>query len=121
MSERNRQFVGDLLFSMGMSPPEDGAKGESVSLVETFKVSHGYQIIGRALERMVLDRFSKMYVRDRKAMQAESDLLALLEEEEEKVEKKKDKKKKASVEKAAARQESGAAADGAAAAAKEAA
>ena len=65
----------------------------NLSIVNTFKVSHGYQIIGRGLERIILSRFNGIYMRDRKAKQAERDLLALLEEEE-KVEKKKDKKKK---------------------------
>ena len=110
MSERNRQFVGDLLFSMGMTPGGEGSRGD-VSIVDTFKVSHGYQIIGRALERIILTRFSGMFVRDRQAMEAESDLLALLEEEEEKQEKKKDKKKKQCIEKASAKETIGAATD----------
>lgn len=78
MSDRNRQFVGDLLFG-----PHAEGKGASnhQSVVKTFRTSHGYQILGKCVERLILLRFSQAYAREEGARRSEEELYALLEEE----------------------------------------
>jgi hypothetical protein len=43
MDEKNKQFVGNLLFGQGGANPQAGGPG---SVVETFNVNEGYQILG---------------------------------------------------------------------------
>lgn len=91
MTERNRQFVGDLLFGPA-GDNKTNANGQS--LAKTFKTSHGYQILGRTIERLLMVRFSDAYRKEEGARKSEEELYALLEEEDREKEKEKQKKEK---------------------------
>ena len=47
MSDTNKKFVGDILFGQMGENKEIGAKG---SVIEEYRVRHGFQIIGRTVE-----------------------------------------------------------------------
>ena len=91
MTERNRQFVGDLLFGPA-GDQKSNANGLSIS--KTFKTSHGYQILGRTIERLLMVRFSDAYRKEEGARKSEEELYALLEEEDREKAKEKQKKEK---------------------------
>ena len=80
MTEKNRQFLGDLLFGAG-GDGNGSVPPAGQSIVKTFKISHGYQILGKCLERMIMLRFSQAYAREEGARKSEEELYALLEEE----------------------------------------
>ena len=46
VNEKNKQFVGDLLFGQSHKDPANGVAG---SIVDTFRVNRGYQILGKGL------------------------------------------------------------------------
>jgi hypothetical protein len=98
ISNDNRQFVGDLLFSMGATSNSKDEVGRLAgAMVDSLRVRHGYQVLGKFLRRIVLCRFRDLFLKDRAAKKAANDLLALLDEEDVKEvsSKKKKKEKKA--------------------------
>ncbi|KAG5192936.1 hypothetical protein JKP88DRAFT_260827 [Tribonema minus] len=98
--EKNKQFVGDLLFgsaatgsggssagstdtpSGGGGGGGGGADSEHSSIVTTMKVTHGCQVLGRSLHDMVAARLSRAWLADVRARASAAELLASLEAEE---------------------------------------
>jgi len=76
--DKNKQFVGDLLFghANNEAPTQPG------SIVESHKVLHGYQVLGRTLEMMGRQRVWNGYLAELTARANERALLAALLEEE---------------------------------------
>ena len=52
--ERNRKFVGDLLFGPSPHTGSKAASDSTQSIVKTFTISHSFQLVGRILERLIL-------------------------------------------------------------------
>lgn len=46
VTEKNKQFVGDLLFGHATGNREGGAAGVAGSIVETFRFNRGCQVLG---------------------------------------------------------------------------
>jgi hypothetical protein len=101
LEEKNKQFVGDLLFGHATND----VRQQGGSIVQTFRVNHGYQILGRLLEILVKNRLGDAWSAEIHARENEEALLASLEAEETKKTKKEKKKKKKKAKKQETRDE----------------
>jgi len=101
LEEKNKQFVGDLLFGH-TAIGDTGGDGPRKSVVEITRHLHGFELLRQATESHVWEALCQSWNAENRAKQAEEDLLASLEAEEEggkksdkkKVNKKKQKKEK---------------------------
>lgn len=57
-------------------------EGQPLSVIEAFRISGGYQVLGQTMERLVRERVRARWLGEVKARQHERDLLAALEAEE---------------------------------------
>lgn len=78
--ERNKKLVGDILFRTG-SDLTKSPEAPRNSILMTFMISHGYQIIGLSIERLILSRISDAFIKEETAKHCESELYALLDKE----------------------------------------
>lgn len=92
--------LNGMAMDMFFTPHTDGRNVRGMGVVEAFARNHGYQLLGRCLERLVLQRFSQAFAKEEGARRSEEELYALLEmenaeknAEDEKRRKKKEKKK----------------------------
>ena len=77
LQEKNKQFVGDLLFGQNSN-----SSGGHSAVVEVLQRHHGYQILGIALEKFSLSQVYQAWTAEVTARKNEMDLLRTLEEEE---------------------------------------
>ena len=74
MEEKNKQFVGDLLFGHTSSQNPDG--GANGSVVDSYRINHGYRILGQTLETLVKGSVCRAWRAEQDARRHEMDLLA---------------------------------------------
>lgn len=89
MQERNRQFVGDLLF--GQDPSEESGCN---SIIESYRLNYGHQILGMLVCKSMGERVQVAWEAEISARVHQQDLLDLLGEEETQASKKAEKSKK---------------------------
>ena len=98
VADQNKRFVGDLLFGQANNESPPGGIG---SIVETFRVNHGYQIIGKTIDYVVRCRVLRAFNAEEVARKNEEELYSMMEDdgEDEKDPKKANNKKKKQKEK----------------------
>ena len=77
----NRQAVGELLFGKSTTTHEEPQPSD-ISFLTAHRISQGYQIIGRSLERIAFSRGLRALAKDLTARRAELELYLMLESEE---------------------------------------
>jgi hypothetical protein len=80
--EKNKQFVGDLLFGNATTADEAARNSTDESVVATTRVNHGCQILGRTLDMLAKARMVRAWQAEVKARASEAELLASIEAEE---------------------------------------
>eukprot|EP00941_MAST-03F_sp_MAST-3F-sp1_P005854 g5854.t1 len=99
MEEKNKQFVGDLLFGQASRSSTDMEHDSDGSVLQHFRRSHGFQLLGIACERLLRDKLLEAHAAEVKSRINEKALLdsLLLEDDagQTKSKKKRNKKKRA--------------------------
>ncbi len=92
VSDSNRRFVGDLLLGAAQSQRRPDGSSTSVELsrseaqrttsLNKVRLRQGYEILGKTLEKIILQRICDAYHKEQEAKRSELELIALLEEED---------------------------------------